>query len=157
MIAARGRNGELGKAGDLIWQLPGDLKFFKSVTMGYPVFMGLATWNSLPGKLPGREHFVLAFNESDVEGDVNVVTDLSKFIESHRGSNERVFVIGGGSVYKQMLPYVDELYLTEVDAEDADADVYFPEFKLGEWTSEVVGEGEDNDIKYRHVLYKRKK
>lgn len=156
MIAAVGRKNELGKKGDLIWHLPGDLQFFKKTTMGAPIFMGLATWKSLPGKLPGREHFVLAFPTDTVEGDVNVVTDRDAFIEEWREKDERIFVIGGGSVYAQMLPFVDELYLTEIDATDPDADVYFPEFDKSEWTREVVGEGVDNGMTYSHVLYKRK-
>jgi len=156
MIAAVGRNLELGKRGDLVWGLPGDLQFFKKTTMGKPIFMGLATWYSLPGKLPGREHFVLAFPDEKVVGDVNVVTDLAAFVEEWGAKPEQIFVIGGGSVYKQMLPYVSELYLTEVDAEDEEADTFFPAFDENEWTREVVGEGADNGIAYSHVLYRRK-
>jgi dihydrofolate reductase len=156
MIAAIGRKRELGKKGGLIWQLPGDLQFFKRTTLGHPVLMGLATWKSLPGKLPGREHFVLAFDATEVEGDVTPVTNLHKFLEEKRSKPEKLFVIGGGSVYAQALPYVDELYLTEIDAEDAEADTYFPEFDPGAWTREVVGEGADHGVTYQHVRYKRK-
>jgi dihydrofolate reductase len=156
IIAAVGRKGELGRGGDLIWHLPGDLKYFKTTTLGHAVLMGLATWNSLPGKLPGRKHFVLAFETDSVKGDVEVVTNLYKFVSVNVSKREKIFVIGGGSVYKQMLPHADELYLTEIDAEADDADTYFPEFDAGEWQREVVGEGADNGIAYQFVHYKRK-
>ena len=65
IIAAVGKNRELGKKGGLCFKIPGDLKFFKETTMGYPVLMGLTTWHSLPGKLPGRKHYVLSFDENE--------------------------------------------------------------------------------------------
>lgn len=156
LIAAVGQGRELGKKGGLLWPLSGDLKRFKSVTMGHPMLMGLATWRSLPGKLPGRRHFVVAHDAAKVEGDVEAVTDLAQFVAEWRTREEQVFVVGGGSIYRQMLPYVDEMYLTEVAASDAEADTFFPEFEQSEWTREVVGEGADHGINYQHVLYKRK-
>lgn len=153
LIAAIGQNNELGKKGGLVFQIPGDLKFFKKVTTGHPVFMGLNTWRSLPGKLPKREHFVLAPDAKDVPTDLNAVTDLEAFIKAHKDDAEEYFVIGGGMVYKQMLPHCDKLYLTEVHASDADADTFFPEFDHSLYKREVLGKGEDNGISYNHVLY----
>jgi dihydrofolate reductase len=88
---------------------------------------------------------------------VNVVTDLDKFVSEWKGRPEKMFVIGGGSLYAQMLPYVDEMYLTEIDATDTEADVFFPVFNAGEWTREVLSEGEGGGVNYSHALYRRKK
>ncbi|MBQ6510712.1 dihydrofolate reductase [Candidatus Saccharibacteria bacterium] len=157
IIAAVGKNRELGKKGGLCFKIPGDLKFFKETTMGYPVLMGLTTWHSLPGKLPGRKHYVLSFDENeDLPEGVDVVTDLNAFLEKWQKSKEKMFVIGGASVYQQALPYCDEMYLTEVNAEDKDADVLFPEFACKDWQRKEVGRGEDDGLKYIHVLYTRK-
>jgi dihydrofolate reductase len=154
LIAAIGQNNELGKKGGLVFKIPGDLKFFKKVTTGDPVFMGLNTWRSLPGKLPNREHFVLTPDVAEIANDgVNPVTNLDDFIATYQDSDEEVFVIGGGMVYKQMLPYCNKLYLTEVHASDSDADTFFPEFNHSLYKREVLAHGEDNNISYDHVLY----
>ena len=148
MIAAIGRNRELGKNGDLIWHLPNDLKFFKEHTIGKKVFMGKRTFESLPKKLPNREHFVLTDVEIDSDG-INLVWNLEE--------EEEIFVIGGGMVYKQMLPYANRLLLTEVNAECKEADTYFPEFNKQDFVRKVLGKNEDNGIYYEHVEYLRKK
>ncbi len=156
IIAAVGKNRELGKKGGLCFKIPGDLKFFKETTMGYPVFMGLNTWNSLPGKLPGRKHYVLTPEPDELSEQVTAVASFDDFIKKWQKSKEKMFVIGGASVYTQVLPYCDEMYLTEVDAEDKDADVFFPEFDHTKWQRTEVGKGEDDGLKYTHVLYTRK-
>jgi dihydrofolate reductase len=156
IIAAVGRNRELGKRGGLVFRLPGDLKFFKETTFGAKVFMGRKTYESLPKKLPGRKHLVLSGSDFATDADVEIVKDLAKFIDVNKDTDEAIFVIGGGSVYAQMLPYAKKMYLTEVDGEDKDADVFFPEFDKSEWPSEMIGQGENYDIAYRHILYKRK-
>ena len=156
LIAAIGQNNELGKKGGLVFKIPGDLKFFKETTVGHPVFMGLNTWRSLPGKLPKREHYVLAPNAADVPDDLNAVTDLDQFIADHKNDAEEFFVIGGGMVYKQLLPHCNKLYLTEVHASDPEADTFFPSFEKSNYTKTVLGHGKDGDISYDHVLYERK-
>lgn len=155
MIAAVGKNLELGKNGGLIWKLPNDLKFFKEHTSGKKVFMGKRTFESLPKKLPNREHFVLTDENIDADG-INLVWDLNKYVEENVDSEEEIFVIGGGMVYKEMLPFSKRLLLTEVDAEDDSADTYFPNFNKEEWIRNVLSENSDGDIKYSHVEYIRK-
>ena len=160
IIAAVGKNLELGKKGDLIWQLPNDLKFFKEQTQGSTVVMGRNTFNSLPKKLPKRKHLVITdvddFNK-DIE-DVDIFYDFEKLLTAVKKQAELadVFIIGGGSVYRQFVPYADELILTEVDAEDKDADVYFSEFDKEHYIREVIASNEDNGIKYEHVRYVKK-
>lgn len=155
IIAAVGKNRELGKKGGLCFNIPGDLRFFKETTMGHPIFMGYNTWKSLPRKLPGRTHYVLTHHPEDLPDDKDVIaiTDLASFITE---APEDTFVIGGGRVYAEMLPYAEKLYLTEVDAEDEAADTFFPEFDPNNYRREIIKEGADNDLAYHHVLYTKK-
>ena len=153
LIAAIGKNNELGKNNNLIWHLPNDLKFFKEVTMGKNVVMGLNTYKSLPRKLNGRNMIVLSDVEFKEEGII-VYNDLKKLLEDYK--NEDIYIIGGASLYKLFIDKVDTMYLTEIDASDDKADVYFPKFNKDDWNREVLKENSDNDIKYKHVRYRRK-
>lgn len=156
IIAAVGKNLELGKNGDLCFKLKGDMKFFKEQTLGHPILMGLTTWKSLPGKLPDREHFVLTFDPNeDLPEGVTAVTDLPKFLKKWQGNSTKLFVIGGGSVYKQCLDYADELILTEVEAEDKDADVFFPRFDQKSWKRSVISTQTSENPHYSFVRYER--
>lgn len=155
MIAAVGKNLELGKDNDLIWHFKEDLKFFRDQTMGKPMVMGKKTLESLPKLLPGRKHIVLTSRDEGLPEEVEVVHSIDELLEKIKEYPE-VMIIGGASVYKQMLDYSDKLILTEVDAE-ADADVYFPKYNKEEWNSEFLGEHEENNIKYKHLVYTRKK
>ncbi len=153
IIAAVGKNRELGKDGKLVFRLPSDLAFFKETTLGHPVLMGLNTFKSLPKVLPGRKNYVLT-RSTDFEAPegVEIVCDLDKFVADFQDSSEEVFVIGGGMVYAQMLEYADKLYLTEVDAE-ADADTFFPEFDKTKYNRVELGAGEENGLKFTFTRY----
>lgn len=157
IIAAVGKNLELGKQGDLIWSLPNDLKFFKEQTLGCPVVMGKNTFNSLPKMLPGRTHYILTdciqFNK--LAGGAKVYFDFPKLLKEVKklSKEQDVFIIGGASIYKQFLKYADELILTEIDAEDDDADVYFPKFNKRKYTRVELGSKQDGNVGYTHVKY----
>ena len=155
IIAAVGKNLELGKNNDLIWSIPGDLKFFREVTKGHKIIMGRNTFDSLPRMLPKRKHIVLSSRE-DFPSEVEVYKNLKDLLLKYKDSEEEIFVIGGGSIYSLFLEYCDKLYLTEIDEEDKDASVYFPMFDKNLYDSEILGENIDNDIFYKHVLYSRK-
>ncbi|MBR5621029.1 dihydrofolate reductase [Candidatus Saccharibacteria bacterium] len=153
IIAAVGKNRELGKDGKLVFHLPSDLAFFKKTTLGHPVLMGFNTFKSLPKVLPGRKNYVLTRSvDFEVPEGVEIVSDLNKFIDDFKDSDEEVFVIGGGMVYVQMLEHADKLYLTEVDAE-ADADTFFPEFDKTKYNRVELGTGEDNGLKFTFIRY----
>lgn len=157
IIAAIGKNRELGRDGQLIWRLPEDLKYFKKTTMGHPVLMGHKTFDSLPGLLPGRKHYVVTRKtDLDLDPAVEIINDLPAFIAKCATGDEEIFVIGGGMIYWEMLKHCDRLYLTEVDAADAEADTFFPEFDKGQFDRDVIGSGNENGIKYDFVIYKRK-
>ena len=155
IIAAIGKNRELGKENDLIWHLPNDLKFFKQVTSNHSIIMGRKTFESLPRMLPNRKHIVLTTSEN-LPSEVEVYKELKQLLERYKDTNEEIFIIGGASIYSQFLEHSDKLYLTEIDEEDKDADVFFPEFDKSNYTSELIKENEDNGIKYKHMVYRRK-
>lgn len=156
MIAAVGKNLELGKDNDLIWRFKEDMSFFRKHTIHKPIILGRKTLDSLPGLLPERQHIVLTRSLEQFPDSVLVmhsIEELLPYIEQHE---EEFMVIGGASVYRQMLPYADTMLLTEVDAE-SDADVYFPAFKEKDWNSTILSKQEEKGISYKHLVYTRKK
>ena len=102
IIAAVGKNLELGKNNDLIWSIPGDLKFFREVTKGHKIIMGRNTFDSLPRMLPGRKHIVLSSRE-DFPSEVEVFKNLKDLLLKYKDCEEEIFVIGGGSIYSLFL------------------------------------------------------
>lgn len=154
IIAAIGKNNELGKKGGLIWPLKEDLRYFKETTIGHKIVMGRNTWLSLPKKLPGRENIVVS--EQNIDGPDFIINNLEEFIKNHKNSAEEIFIIGGGMIYKQFLPYAKNLYLTEICAKDPDADTFFPEFDKSNYKKQLVKKGSENDLDYSFVKYVRK-
>ena len=156
IIAAIGKNNELGKNNDLIWHLPNDLKFFKSVTTGKTVLMGRNTFWSLPKVLPNRTNIVITDMDEDYPKEVVIYNSIEAFLEDYKNTEEEVFIIGGASIYSQFINIADKIYLTEVAATCDDAQVYFPQFDKEQYEKDIVGQNEDNGISYKHVLYKRR-
>ena len=152
LIAAVGKNLELGKDNKLLWNLPTDLKYFKNTTMGHPVIMGKNTYESIGKPLPGRKNIVLSTTLKDENIIVlNTIEDVLKNIEK-----EDAFIIGGAKVYESFLPYTDNLYLTLVD-DSPNADVYFPKFNEEDYEKEILSENEENGLNFKFVIYRRKK
>lgn len=145
MIVACDRNGAIGKDGDLPWKQSTDLQHFKKITMGSNLIMGRKTWDSLPGKLPGREHFVLS--RGNVEG-----VDVISFEQAMQMDG---WIIGGGEIYELFLPHVGELYRTIIDARVSSPDTFFPDitgmgFTLVEENHVSAGERDDYDMVFQH-------
>ncbi|MBQ2408433.1 MAG: dihydrofolate reductase [Bacilli bacterium] len=155
IIAAIGKNNELGYKNDLIWHLPDDLKFFREKTTGKTIVMGYNTFLSLPKLLPNRKHIVLSSDNLDIK-DVTSFTNLEDLIKFIKEIEEEVFIIGGASIYKQFIDLVDKMYLTEVESEFKEADVYFPEFNKDEWERIELLENENNNIRFKHIEYRKK-
>ena len=154
IIAAIGENNELGKDGGLVFHIKEDMKFFKEKTLGHKVVMGSKTWESLPHKLPGRENIVVSRRE--FAGPDLIVHDLGQFIRENNDTREEIFVIGGGTVYLEFLPYATTLYLTEVEAGDKRATTFFPEFDKSKYEKEVLKKGFENGLNYTFVKYTKK-
>ena len=155
IIAAIGKNNELGKDNNLIWHIKGDLAHFKELTMHKKIVMGASTYKSLPKKLEGREYIILSKSLNNIP-DAGVYSNFDDLINYLNTLDEEVMIIGGASIYKLFLPYAEVLYLTEIDSV-ADADVYFPEFDKNAFTKTFSEEHVDNDIKYKFVTYVRLK
>lgn len=153
IIAAIGKNNELGINNDLIWHLKEDLKFFKEETTGHKIVMGYNTFLSLPRLLPGRTHIVLTHHEID-DKEVIVFSNFEELLNYLKKLDEEIYVIGGASIYKLFLNVADELVLTEIDSE-ALADAYFPKFDKKKYHKEIIDEHKENDISYKHVRYRR--
>lgn len=153
MIAAVGKNLELGKNNDLIWHFKEDMKFFKETTMGHTVVMGRKTFESLPKALPGRKNIVISSNAQYQAQGATVVTSVEEALQI--ADNEEIFVLGGGKIYAEFLPYADKLYLTEINAECADADTYFPNFNKSEYIKEIINYYDIDGVEFYHVVYKK--
>ena len=131
IIVAASTNNVIGKDGGLPWRLPEDLKRFKQVTMGKPMIMGRATWESIGRALPGRQSIVLTRQAGFVAKGCDIAATMEDALQLAAGAEE-VMVIGGGHVYRQFLPQADRVYLTRVMA-TIDGDTFFPELDDDLW------------------------
>lgn len=143
-IAAIGKNRELGKTGKLIWRIPDDLKRVKELTTGNAIIMGRKTYESIGKPLPNRLNIILTRNpEYKAEGCV-VVPTLDAALAAARDAHiSEIFIFGGAEIYKEAMSITTRLYLTLIDAEDADADAFFPDYS--EFTTVIEKEKRDHD------------
>ena len=155
IIAAIGKNNEIGAKGKLIWHLPEDLKFFKETTLNRQIVMGRKTFESLPRLLPNRKHLVISRSKEDFPEEVIVFKSVEEFLNFYDPEQE-IFVIGGETIYRALIDYVDKMYLTEIDKEFKEADVFFPVFDKSEWEKEEFSRNEEQGIQYVHTIYNRK-
>ena len=156
LIAAIGLNNELGKDNDLIWSIPEDLRFFKENTLNKYIVMGMNTYLSLPRKLLNRKYIVLTHKECNLDDDIVVCHNISELLEYIKDIDTEIMVIGGASIYGQMIDFADKMLLTEID-DARDADVYFPSFNKDDWDKDILSEHVYNGLSYKHVKYVRKK
>ena len=132
IIAAVASNNAIGKNNDLLWHISEDLKYFKKTTNGHTIIMGRKTFESFPnGPLPNRNHIILSKSVGVATESCTWVKSVEEAIAEADDEREN-FIIGGGSIYKLFLPYVNKMYLTHVQ-KDFDAEVYFPTYKASEW------------------------
>ncbi len=131
LVAAVADNGVIGVDGGLPWRLPADLQHFKALTLGKPILMGRRTWDSLGRPLPGRRNLVVSRRSDLPAPGAEVFSSVDAALAACAGATE-VMVIGGGEIYRQLLPQADVLELTEVAA-SVHGDAFFPEFEQEEW------------------------
>lgn len=148
-IVAMSSNRVIGRAGKLPWHFPEDLKFFKRTTLGHPILMGRATFDSIGRPLPGRLNIVLSTTMPEREG----VTVIRSAVELPQvcSDAETVFVIGGARVFEELLPQCDGLYLTWI-AEPYEGDVLLPPFESLFQFKEVIGQSEGLEFRYYERL-----
>jgi dihydrofolate reductase len=155
VIAAIGKNRELGKDNKLLWDIPEDMKRFRTLTSGHPIIMGRKTFESIGRVLPNRTNIIVTRNKQQVisekkyEGTI-IVESLEEAIGVGRKSSgkEEIFIIGGGQIFDQALPRADKLYLTIVDA-SFDADTFFPEYSM---FTKVIGKEEHEFEGFKYVF-----
>ena len=155
LIACIDKKRGIGKDNMPLFSIPGDLRYFKEKTLGHTVVMGRKTLDSLPGGRPlaGRENIVLSRDPSFSREGVKVCRSTDELTSL---PSDDIYVIGGGEIYRELLPFCDTAYITEVDAE-RDADTFLPNLSPADgWQlldkSEVF---EDAGLRYRFVTYKK--
>ena len=159
IIAAVGKNNELGGNNALLWKLSDDLKMFKQLTMGHCIIMGRKTYESIGKPLPGRINIVVTTGNLEVEG-LSRAIDLNHAVELARDSGDtEAFIIGGGQVFNYAIDLADKLYLTTVDAEFPEADIFLPEIELEDWhliDTKHFSKNEKNEYDFIYREYIRK-
>ena len=161
LIVAADENWAIGNNGKLLANIPEDTKFFQDVTMNKVVIMGRKTLESLPMGQPlkARTNIIITRNKDYKVGDgaivVHSVEEALDLAASY--DTDDVYVIGGGDIYEQMLPYCDTAYVTRIDYA-YEADAYFPNLdEMPEW--KVTGESDEQtyfDLEYQFVRYEKK-
>ncbi|HLR71732.1 MAG TPA: dihydrofolate reductase [Pseudogracilibacillus sp.] len=159
LILAMDRNRVIGVNNDLPWYLPRDLRFFKEKTTGNTIIMGRKTFDSIGRVLPNRKHIVLTKQNADLPEEVTVIRSIDQIKEwNDQNPKKEYFVIGGSTVFEQILPIADRMYITFID-ESFEGDTFFPIFNETDWelTSKVKGEkDEKNQYNYYFLQYNRK-
>lgn len=146
----------IGKNNDMMFSLPKDMKFFRETTMGHTVVMGGNTLRSFPNGKPLKNRVNIVLSRGHVCDECVFVRDMDALkAEMKKRENEDIFVIGGGSIYRELLPYCHEALVTKVDA-DGGAEVFFPNLDKDEnfvcvYESEAI---EDNGYTIRFTTYK---
>jgi dihydrofolate reductase len=161
IIVATSNNLVIGKGNDLPWHLPTDLKRFKELTQNGYVIMGRKCWESIPPKfrpLPNRKNVVVTRDlnySTDGAIIINNITNTLQYLKAEPNDN-KIFVIGGGEIYKESFKYADKLYLTRI-LEDVDGDVFLEGFDEKEWVLlESSNHIEENNYTYRFEVYEKK-
>lgn len=158
LIVAASENDAIGKDDGLIWDLKDDLKRFKSLTSGHCIIMGRKTFDTFPKSLPNRTHIVITRQKNyQVPEGVIVVNDLEEAIDIAKGDLQP-FVIGGGEIYKQAMPFAEKIELTRVH-ENFDADTFFPKINTSIWkeTNNVFHPKDvDHAYSFSYVTYERR-
>ena len=157
-IVVADANWAIGREGGLLFSLPTDMKRFRSLTTGGTVILGRKTLDSFPGgkPLPKRRNIVITRNHALHMEDVETVDSPEAALALVEGEDpEKVWVIGGGSVYTALVPHCKRVYLTKVDATAGDPDTYFPNLnKLHSWSVEQTSEPvTENGVTYRFIDY----
>lgn len=163
LIGAAALNWAIGYKGCIPWHISADFKYFKSVTSGHTVIMGLGTWISLDSKpLPGRRNLVVSDRPAtfaELETGAEFFPTLDAALES-AGTQEEVFCIGGGMMYRQTLPLAGKVYLTRVHTNVDPADTFFPEVRDSEWKEESRSDlfhDEKSGLDFEFIVYTRKR
>ena len=159
-IVAVDNNWGIGYNGDLLEHIPEDLKYFKELTTGHIVVMGRKTWDSLPKKpLKDRLNIVISSQPKEVLGDLSIRISMeeAKIRLALSSADEEWFIIGGGTIYKELLPICDRVYVTKILKDHKNVDTYFPDLdKSSEWEIDTCTDlRTSGNINYAFLTYDR--
>ena len=152
LIAAIDKNNGIGKDNNLLTYIREDLQYFKKVTDGHTIIMGYNTWLSLPKKpLPNRKNIILTNKKIEIDG-VIVINSIETILDINKiNHDDEIFIIGGASMYNQMIKYADKLYITHI-FENFDADVFFPKIN-SEWEiTKIVANKTNINHEHPHIF-----
>ena len=160
LIVAKSRNNVIGKSGTIPWHLPADLKYFKKVTLGHHIIMGRKTYESIGRPLPGRTNIVVTRNKAyTAEGCVIVNSVEAGLAFARMNEEQEVFIVGGSTLYNEIIPEAEKMYITEVDLLVLDGDTFFPEYDEQMWIESnqypYVAD-EVNKFNYTMYIYERR-
>ena len=154
LIVARSKNNVIGRNGEIPWKIKGEQKQFRELTTGNVVVMGRKSYEEIGHPLPNRKNIIVSKSKTFTGENLVTVGSLQEALDISR--DENVYISGGYGLFKEALPLVDKMYITEVDITVDNGDVFFPEFDGNEFDM-IIGEIGGNDIKYRRTIYTRKK
>ena len=163
LIVAASQNNVIGRNNELPWHLPGDLQYFKTMTLGKPVIMGRKTFESIGRPLPGRDNIVISRQTDYAAKGIEVVSSLEQAIALGENINlingiQEVMIIGGAQIYEKSLDLADRVYLTRVQCK-VEGDAYFPALDDDEWQEiarEDITAKESNPFDFSYLVFERK-
>ncbi len=153
LIAARSKNNVIGKDGRIPWRIKGEQKLFRELTTGNTVIMGRKSYEEIGHSLPNRQNIVVSRTKK-FEGE-NLVTAASLQEALALAKGPDIYIAGGYGLYREAIPYVDVMYITEVDLTVEDGDVFFPEFAETDFDV-TAGESGGDEIRFTRTTYTRK-
>lgn len=159
-IVAVAKNNVIGKNNNIPWYLPDDLKYFKAKTLNHHVIMGRKSYESIGHPLPKRTNIIVTRNPFFIASNCLVVHTVEEGLDiAQENGEEEVFILGGAEIYKLSLPYLDRIYLTQIDLE-IEGDTFFPQLNMDEW--ELVSEDPrrasgNNEYDHNFKVFERKK
>lgn len=157
LVAAIGKNNELGLDNNLIWKIQEDLSFYRRLTVHNNIIMGRKTFESMPPRaLEDRNVFVISSKNLDQNYNINCFNSVEALLDYVRITDEPFIVVGGSQIYEQLLPFVNIMYLTEID-EYVNADTFFPEINMNEWDVETIYYNNEVDYTCSNIPYVRNK
>ena len=158
IIAAVGRDGAIGRNGDLAFHIREDMRHFKALTTGHTVVMGRKTFESLPkGALPDRRNIVITRQPDYAAPGIETAGSLEQALAM--AASEEVFIIGGGEIYRQAIAIAQRMELTVIDADSPDADTHFPTFNEADWAKATESQwatDQKSGLSYSFICYCRR-
>ena len=156
LIVARSINNVIGKNGRIPWKIEGEQKQFKELTTGNIVIMGRKSYEEIGHPLPNRKTIVVSKTKEFKGENLETTVSVKEALELSAEDGRDVFIAGGYGIYKEALPYVDVMYITEVQLVVEDGDVFFPQFNEADF-EKSVGETLGDKIKFIRTIYTRRK